>query len=149
MQKDFEILPHTADLRIRVYGKTLEEFFHNALVGMFQSIRPKTAEIGCEKQRGRLVCKTLSKEHEIEVTADDINTLLIDFLSEALYLSDVNDEAYLDVDFNKVTDKSISARVKGVKVFGFDGGEIKAVTYHGLDIKKTDNGWQAEVIFDI
>ncbi len=40
MLKDFEIIPHTADLKIRVYGKTREDLFTNALIGMFQSTRP-------------------------------------------------------------------------------------------------------------
>jgi SHS2 domain-containing protein len=35
----FEILEHKADLKIRVFGKTKEELFENAVVGMFEAAK--------------------------------------------------------------------------------------------------------------
>ena len=57
MKKDFEFLPHTADLKIRAYGNTLEELFCHALIGMFQAIGPKSASCKCEKDR--VICESL------------------------------------------------------------------------------------------
>src|SRR5437016_10506495 len=94
MQKDFELISHTADLKIRVYGKTLAEFFRNAVIGMFQSIGPQSKN--CKVINERLVCQELPQMHQIELNSSDLPSLLVDFLSEALYLSDVNNEAYLD-----------------------------------------------------
>ena len=147
MKKDFEQIPHTADIKIRVYGSTLQEFFSNALVGMFQVVGPHAD--GCKRVNDRLVCKELPQRHDIELQAGDINALLVDFLSEALYLSDVNDEAYLQVDIHELTDTHIKATVCGVTVTSFEVVEIKAVTYHDLDIKQLDGVWQSDLVFDI
>ena len=63
--KDFEMVPHTADIKIRAYGNTMEELFRHALQGMFQSIRPQAQ--GCHEHEGRLVCEALPAKHGIRV----------------------------------------------------------------------------------
>jgi len=147
MVKDFEVLPHTADIKIRVYGKTLEQFFTNALIGMFQVIGPKIP--GCAVKHERVMCDNLPEHHEVEIEAPDLGALLVDFLSEALYLSDVHNEAYLNAKIHAVSQTHIKATVYGVKVKGFEVVEIKAVTYHEVDVKKIDGLWQSNIVFDI
>lgn len=150
MAKDFEQVPHTADIKIRVYGNSMKQLFKHALQGMFQVIGPhpvKDAE--CTMQQERLVCKNLSQAHTVEVDAIDRDALLVDFLSEALYLSDVNNEAYLDADIDELTDTEIKVTLKGIKITGFEVVEIKAVTYHDLKIKEIDGEWQVDIVFDI
>lgn len=147
MNKDFEYIPHTADLKIRVYGKTLHEFFRNAVIGMFQSIGPQSSN--CTKQDDRLVCPALPEHRMVEMQAPDLTMLLIDFLSEALYLSDINNEAYLDVDVQEVDEQHIKAVLHGIKIKRFDVVEIKAVTYHDLKIQHIDGIWRADIVFDI
>ena len=147
MTKDFEQVSHTADLKIRVYGKTLADLFRNAVIGMFQSIGPQVP--GCRVENERLICDQLTVKHDIEVASIDLEALLVDFLSEALYLSDVYNEAYLDAKIHKVNDKSIQATLYGVKVTGFEVVEIKAVTYHELKIEQVEGLWQADIVFDI
>ena len=46
--KKYEILEHKADLKIRVFGKTREELFENAMIGMFEGAQyePSSAETG-------------------------------------------------------------------------------------------------------
>ena len=145
--KDFEELPHTADLKIRVFGKTKKELFRNALIGMFQVIRPRVP--GCRILNERVVCDELPERHEIAVESPDEFALMVDFLSDAVYLSDVHDEAYLDVEIHELSKKNIRAIVHGVKITGFEVVEIKAVTYHELEIKKVNDWWQADIVFDI
>lgn len=144
---DFEILPHTADIKIRAYGKNKKELFRNALIGMFQSIHPIIA--GCHTENNRVICNTLPEHHVVALTAHNEESLLVDFLSEALYLSDVHNEAYLDATIDELTDNSIKAVLHGIEIMGFEVVEIKAVTYHELVIKKHDDGWMAEIVFDI
>lgn len=148
MKQDFELIEHTADLQIRVYGRSKEELFTNALCSMFQVIEPHTDQTGCRREDNRLVCESLPYQHSIEVNATDMADLLVDFLSQALYLSDVHNEAYLAVTIHKLTKTAIDATVHGIKVDRF-GIEIKAVTYHDLEIKKVDGRWQADIVFDI
>ena len=79
--RDFEALPHTADLKIRVYGASLLELFTNALIGMFQSIEPAVPQ--CSIVHDRVQCDTLPVEHTISVSAPEVDLLLIDFNLEA------------------------------------------------------------------
>lgn len=144
---DFEILPHTADIKIRVYGKTKKELFCNALIGMFQAIHPIAPE--CSVENDRVVCSSLPELHEVDIKASDEESLLVDFLSEALYLSDVYNQAYFDAIIHECTDTHIAATLCGVNVTGFEVVEIKAVTYHELEIQQHNGVWQADIVFDI
>jgi len=135
--KKFEILEHKADLMIRAFGKKKEELFLNMLLAMGESMRSE-AERAEEKIK-----------REIKVKALDLNSLLVDFLSEVLYLTQVNKEIYNDIKFKKFTDIEIEAELSGQKVERF-GEDIKAVTYHNLDIHQRKDGiWEATVLFDI
>ncbi|HML19758.1 MAG TPA: archease [Candidatus Dependentiae bacterium] len=145
--KDFELLPHTADIKLRAYGASLEELFKHALQGMFQSISPQSEY--CVEKQGRLVCKELTRQHEVEVRSADQELLLVDFLSEALYLSDIHNEAYFGLDIHILTHEYVKATVKGVPITGFEVVEIKAVTYNDLKVEYKDGIWQADVVFDI
>lgn len=137
--KPYEILEHTADLKIKAYGKDLPELFFNTLRGMFESIGSQRSDVG-----GQI----LEVRREIKIKSPDLESLLVDFLSEALYLSDINNEAYFETHFEKFSEEELSGTIKGVKVKGFKE-EIKAVTYHGLEVKKVDGRWEAVVLFDI
>ncbi len=137
MIKRFELIPHTADLKLRVWGATREELFKNALIGMFASIEPHFLE-GKE-----------SIKHEFNVEAYDLASLLVYFLSEALYLSDVYNEAYTDADIYLMTDTKLHVCIIGKPIKRFDVVEIKAVTYHELSVEQVNGQWQAEIVFDI
>ena len=147
MDKDFELMPHTADIKIRVYGKTLVDLFRHALIGMFQVVRPIIPL--CRIEEDRVICDDLPVRREVAIVAYDAESLLVDFLSEALYLSDVHNEAYLDADITKCDGKDIEATLRGIAVDGFEEVELKAVTYHDLKVQKTAGGWQVTIVFDI
>lgn len=147
MKKDFELLAHTADIKIRVYGADRAQLFRHALIGMFQSVGPHAS--GCTVKEGRVECKQLPISREVLVQAPDFEALLVDFLSDALYLSDVHNEAYLDAVIHKISQTQVHATIKGVAITGFEVTEIKAVTYHDLEVKEVSGGWQADIVFDI
>ena len=87
---------------------------------------------------------------QIEVESSGIETLLADFLSECLNLSDIHSEVYNKVSFLEFTDNYLEANLSGYPVFR-RSAEIKAATYHDLEIKKDETSgiWQATVLFDI
>lgn len=145
--KDFESIAHTADIKIRVYGNTLPEFFRHAVIAMFQVIKPRIP--GCKEIDERIICDALPIHHRISIVSIDKESVLVDFLSEALYLSDVHNEAYLDATIHQVSDTSLDATLYGREVEGFEVVEIKAVTYHELTITQTDGIWQADIVLDI
>jgi len=135
--KKYEILEHRADLKIRVFGRTKEELFSHCLQAMRESMKSEV-----RKPEEKI-------EREIKVKSLDFPALLVDFLGEALYLIQVNKEIYNTVKFKKFTDTEIEGELIGQKVERF-GEDIKAVTYHSLDLhKKKDEIWEATILFDI
>ncbi len=132
----YEILPHTADLRIRAWGKTYEELFADSLRGMSSVMRPE------------VLAQSPTVERDVSVASADTVALLIDFLSEALSLAQVNKEIYSDVQFREFDERSLRAALRGVPVPEFSE-DVKAVTYHGAEIRKTDRGCEATVTYDI
>ncbi|OQB44307.1 MAG: hypothetical protein BWY03_00280 [Parcubacteria group bacterium ADurb.Bin159] len=135
MKKNYKFLEHTADLKVQTEGKNLEELFLNVLTAVFEACRP---EIKNKKLKFR----------KINIKAEDLESLLINFLSEVLYLSDINNEIYFKARFDKLTHQELIAEICGYKVERF-GLEIKAVTWHDLEIKKQKRKWQATILFDI
>ena len=134
---DYKILPHPADIKVQAFGKTKEELFSNALKGMIAVLRPEIQEPGSERQR------------KIGVASADLNSLLVDFLSEALYLIQTNKEVYNEVKFANFSDTKLEGELSGKSVARF-GEDIKAVTYHGLEVKKNKDGdWEAVILLDI
>ena len=131
----FEILAHTADLKIRAFGKDKKQVFENLMLGMQKSLRSKITN----KQI----------QTKIEIKSEDLESLLVDFLSEINYLNETNSEIYQKIIFDEFSDTKIEAELFGKKVFRF-GLQIKGVTFHNLDIHQgPDNIWQATVLFDV
>ncbi len=90
-----------------------------------------------------------SKIKIIKVKSLDLGALLVDFLSEILYQIQINKEIYSKINFKKFTDTDLEVGIFGQKVERF-GEDIKAVTYHQLDIhQKKDKTWEATVLFDV
>jgi SHS2 domain-containing protein len=135
--KKFEILEHKADLKIRVFGKTKEELFENAMVGMFEAAKYETTK------------QLTTKRQKIEISSLDLPSLLVDFLSEVLYLVETKKLVFEKVEFKKFSENEIDAILIG-KPLKRIGVHIKGVTYHDLDIHQEKDGtWQAIVLFDI
>ncbi len=133
--KKFEILDHIADLKVKVYGRNLIELFINA------------ALVVAEQQAG--IKKEESADWEIvEIESVDLESLLVDWLNEILSRSDLNQKAYLSFKIEELTKKRLRAKIAGQKVEQKEI-EIKAATYHDLEIKQVNDYWQAVVIFDI
>ncbi len=134
--KKFEILEHKADLKIRAFGKTKEELFENAMVGMFEGAKYESE------------CKAKNLKRKTEIKSLDLSSLLVDFLSQVLYFCEVEKEVYDDIKFEKLTENELKGTLIGKKLKRM-GVHIKGVTYHDLEIKKEKGIWQATILFDI
>jgi len=132
--KSYEILDHPSDVRVGAFGDTKEELFSNAMKGMNEVLKSVSLK------------KTANQR--IIVNSFDLNALLVDFLSEVLYLIQANKEIYTDVKFSKFSDKELEGELIGNKVESF-GEDIKAVTYHDLKIEKKDGLFEATILLDI
>jgi len=135
--KFYEILDHKADLKIRVFGKTKEELFNNAMIGMFKAAKYQK---NLKSQKSKI---------KIRVQSIDLPSLLVDFLSEILYLVEAKKLVFEDVEFKKFSENEIEAILTGKQLRRM-GVHIKGVTYHDLDIHQEKDGtWQATILFDI
>ena len=136
-KKFYQVLEHKADLKIRVFGKTKEELFENAMIGMFK---------GAKYQKK---LKTQTSKVKAKIKSIDLISLLVDFLSEILYLVETKKLVFDKVKFKKFTEKEIEAELIGRPLKRM-GVHIKGVTYHDLDIHQEKDGtWQATILFDI
>ncbi len=133
----FEILPHTADVAVRATGQDRGELLRSLLQGMFAAAEPHSRD-------GAAV------ERPFSVASHDQIALIVDFLSEALALSDIDKEAYTDVRFSSLTETSAEGVFVGKPVAGF-GTQIKAVTYHDLEIRRNPatSALETVVTFDV
>ena len=133
----YKMLEHTADVRMIVQGDSLEELFSDAVFGMMEILQP---QIDGQKQ---------AIQRTIALQAADTTALLVDFLNEVLFSAHVNKEMYDKVIFKTLLPQSLEAILKGFATKSF-GNDIKAVTYHEADVKKTEDGrWETMIVFDI
>jgi SHS2 domain-containing protein len=132
--KKYEFLDHPADIKIRSFGKDLPELFINSALGMMEFLYGKVAT-------------NYIQTEQIEVKANNLESLLVDWLAEILYLSDTNKRAYLDYKIIEFSKTKIIADVGSQTATAKD--DIKAVTYHELSIIQQPDGWQATVVYDI
>ena len=137
--KRFEVLDHTADIGLVIYGKDLASLFEHAGEGFFYLITDlKTVKPRIEKR--------------VELTGESLDRLMVDWLSELLYLHDVEHLLFKEFRVESVGEEGLKAVAKGEP---FQDGVhviktgVKAVTYHQIEVKKSDRGWRARVIFDL
>lgn len=137
--KRFEILDHTADIGLIIYGEDLKGLFENAGEGLFYII----TDIKRVRKK---------KERRVEIGGESLERLMVDWLSELLYLHDVENLLFSAFDVEFVGEEGLRARVKG-ETFKEDRHIIKtgvkAVTYHQIQVKKEDKVWKAQIIFDL
>jgi len=139
VKRKYQHIDHTADVGLQIFGSSLKQLFENAAEGMFDFIT--------ELQR-----VDSNTERHIEITAGDRDALLVTWLSELNYILQTEDILFKDFLINDMSDTRLQGIARGEQ---FEPQrhviytEVKAVTYHQLYIRESDDGWQAQVIFDL
>jgi SHS2 domain-containing protein len=137
--KRFEILDHTADIGIIVHGDDLKMLFENAGEAFFHLITD-LRKVKCRIER------------RIEIEEESLDRLMVDWLSELLYLHDVETLLFKGFKVESVGRDGLKAVAKGEP---FQEGihviktEVKAVTYHQLEVRQEKERWRAQIIFDL
>lgn len=134
----YQLIDHTADLGVVVQGKDEKELFSHAALGLFDLMWDLS-----------LIKKEFKRE--IVLRRGSQRELLQGFLTEIIYLFEVENEVYSQVDVTTLTGQELQAKVWGEKFTPKHVIKrvVKAVTYHGLKIEKTKKGFSAQVIFDV
>ena len=125
---------HTADWGLDVWAPDLQGLIEEAARGMFELMGVEVSEE--------------SRSHrQLEIGADDREQLLVSFLEELLFIAD-SEEVAFDGFLLNVQETSLVARLEG----GFiveRTKQIKADTYHYLDVEETGRGLKTRIIFDV
>jgi SHS2 domain-containing protein len=136
---DYEILDHTADVCIRVYGKSLSELLKNAALAMMAIIT--------DRERIKP-----SQALEIKAMGETKEELLVHWLGEILFLHQVKKMVFQDFDVSLVSETELKGKAFGEHI-DMERHEIcldiKAVTYHKLKIEHANDKLKVDMIFDI
>lgn len=132
----FEEIEHTADRALRINGRNLEELLVNAARGL-------NSLMGAD---GGLNSAPLTKS--IRLDAMDAESLLVDWLSELAYWAEAEMIVFSEFNMQTVSPTRVKAKISGSRVTQLEN-QIKAVTYHNLEIVKTETGMSATVVFDV
>lgn len=135
----YRLVDHTADLGLEVCGQDPAALFLNAAFAMFDQIweGPKLKP---------------QKRMPLSVEGADRPDLMINWLRELLFL--FNGQNLL-LDTLKIETITPTALTAGLTLFPFDAKqhrlktEIKAVTYHQVEVVRIKNGWRTRIIFDL
>jgi SHS2 domain-containing protein len=137
--KNYELIEHTADIGILVRGADLKELFKNAALAMFDIIADRRGLTIPEQEKIR-----------IELKADVLEELFINWLNELLSLSATKELIFFDFQISTLDENNLQAIAMGSNINNYRiNTEIKAATYHELEIKESISGWQARLIFDV
>lgn len=135
---NIEYLPHTADIRMRIKATSLKELFLLGLLGMGNILKNGFCE-------GQL---PFDQKFTINLSAQDMTGLLIDFLSEVLSISYTEKMIFCKAEFLVLEKNTANIEIYGRHV-GILDEEIKAVTYHEAEVRKSKGYWETIVVFDI
>ncbi|MFP4051851.1 MAG: archease [Thermoplasmata archaeon] len=134
----FEQFEHTADVGINAWGPNIEEAFSEAGKGLY-SIITDLDKVDC------------IIEEEIEIKEDNLETLIVKFLSELIYLFEVKSYLFCDFDVNIKKNEELELKViaKGEEMdlnkHDMDTA-VKGVSYHDI---KVDPKGEIKVLFDV
>ena len=135
----YEFIDHTADIGIKIWAKSLSGVFEEAARALFDiitdisQVRPK-------------------KRKTIKLKRPSLDELLVEWLTELLYLHEVENMLFCKFKINSLDNNNLVADIFGEEFKEkkhIIKTEIKAVTYHKLTLLKEDNSWKAMIILDL
>ena len=139
----YRLLPHMTDAFVEVQAPTLAGVFEEAAFAMFDVMTDPTA---IER----------SFVDQFEVTSHDEISLFHDWLEQLLLKFDLDGKVYSVFHVEKINPQNENLRLAAKAQGGlFERGrhpakvEIKAVTYHRMEVRATPEGYVARYILDL
>lgn len=136
----YEVLEHTADLRMGFYGADMADLLVCAARGLFR------------ETLGRELPPATTAAVVVRLTVPEPDLLLRSWLGELLYLSETERVLFTEWDVTLDESGSLRGEAAGVPLTALPEAprlDVKAVTYHGLSVAEFAGGLRAEVIFDL
>lgn len=135
MEAGYEEIEHTADWAIRVWAPDLRALFETAARGMVSLLRAEGGNA------------PFQQEIAISRALDD-ETLLVDWLTELVYLIEDDNVHFTNIKVQSVTKDGLRATITGSMAARYDK-HIKAVTYYDLAIRERKDGYETTITFDV
>ncbi len=135
----YRVIDHTADFGIHVFGFDPKDLFENAAHALFDV----TAELGTVNAVDAI---------ELRIIGDDWQDLMINWLREVLFLWTGKEKLGKFTKILSIKETSLISMIYYEPFFPerhVIKNEIKAVTYHQIEVKEGREGWEAKVIFDV
>lgn len=131
----------TGDAAFLAESDKLDELFADAATATFE-VMVDTASVDHELTR------------EIDLKNESVDGLMMDWLSELIYIKDVDEILFseFDVAIHKNDIYVLKAKAKGENIDQKKHklrSDVKAVTFHLFEVRKTDTNWIARVVLDI
>jgi len=133
----YEFLPHTADVKVRAWGASVEEAFVACAMALKETM---AGEINVA---GRL-------RRKIEVTGQDREAILYAFLEEFLFLLDAESFLFAAVEEVRMETGGLTAEITGDDARRYQfSNDVKAVTYNEMYVRQEGGKWVAQFVLDV
>jgi len=138
-KSSYELIDHTADFGMQVYASSVKDLFQHAALALMDQLLE--AAKPCEQQT-----------QQLSVAGSDWPDLMVNWLREILFLWDGNERLVRSVQIENIVHNKLDAQVQ-TEAFSPQHHviktEIKAVTYHQIQVVDRGHQWEAKIIFDI
>ena len=136
MRETYDELEHTADWAIRVTGSDRSDLFMKAAGAMLDLMQISLQE-------------GTSESREIGLAASDVESLLVSWLEEIIFIIDTEHNAPLSYSCKVRQDGlSLEGTIQIAPILSMRNA-IKAVTYNELNITQTREGFVVQIVFDV
>jgi SHS2 domain-containing protein len=129
---------HSGDVGLEIWADSPAELLERATAGLCGLMTWSRVEIVTTRP--------------IAVRAGNLTDLLVDWLSAVILTASTHAELYAHASIDRFEEGAATGTLHGAPLdaarhaLRFD---VKAATYHGLLVEKTDAGYHARVIFDL
>jgi SHS2 domain-containing protein len=130
-----DFLDHTSEVTLKLWAGSFPGLLSEAAVGLSEWLTRSTPRV------------THGEPREISLTAKDRESLLVAWLNELVFFGEAESWLVAKVDI-EATETRLVARAEGIRLDRPAVG-VKAATFHGLSLRRTDRGWEAEVTLDV
>ncbi|MFQ5398460.1 MAG: archease [Anaerolineae bacterium] len=132
----FEVVDHTADWALRIYGRDLPDLLIQAALGMGSLLVADLDSV------------PLTVRRTVSLQAMDRESLLVGWLSELAYWAEEERLIFRQFELCDVSETRLQGTAYGGQAAELQK-HIKAVTYHNLDIQQTETGLVTTIVFDV
>lgn len=130
----FREIEHTADWSIEVWAPDMVGLLKEAAAGMYALSQTEIDD-------------NFEVSRDFTLKIDDRESLVVDFLSELLYLGEMEQLAFNEFNLS-LNNSLLKVTLRGGKITS-QSKEIKAVTYHDLNVQTRDSLLWTNIVFDV